>query len=68
MVNPVVTGSDKVADAVRNMKISFKIKTDSEHEFKTRLAYIDRFLHITIIMSKLFLICIKSLTVCRLRT
>ena len=43
MVNPVVTGSDKVADAVRNMKISFKIKTDSEHEFKTRLAYIDRF-------------------------
>ncbi len=42
-VTPVVTGSGKTAEAVRDIKISFKITTDPEHDFKASLAYIDRF-------------------------
>ena len=40
-VTPVVTGSGKVAEAVRDIKISFKVATDSEHKFKTSLACVD---------------------------
>lgn len=43
-VTPMVTGSGKASEAVKNLKISFKVVTDPEHEFKTRIAYIDRFL------------------------